>query len=210
MHAPLQPANLLFVSKKLILIAFLCSDISNEDGTISATSSYQISIPRACSNSIKMALERSDLLALVHVPNGSVSVPVADAQMATPLRPCHRCDLIIDALEFAQLLHTGVKGVPNVDARAESHRQHVGLGPVDKVEVEVITQGGGIKHFVGFLWDLATERCEGVKRREGIGVLGVQVQEVRCEWVLAILLILRHECRTIPLLCVLLKLKNLS
>jgi hypothetical protein len=164
MHAPFQPANLLFVSKQLILIAFLCSDISDEDGTISAASSYQISIPRACTNSIKMALESSDLLALVHVPNGCVSVPISDTQMTAPLRPCHRCDLIVDAFELAQLLHTGVKGVPNVHTRAESHRQHVGLGPVNQVEVEVITQGGSVQNFVRFLWDLATEWCEGVKR----------------------------------------------
>lgn len=111
-----------------------------------------------------MALECSDLLALIHVPNGSVSVPVANAQMTAPLRPCHRRDLIVDAFELAQLLHTGVKGVPHVYTRAESHRQHIGLGPIDQVEIEIITQGGGIKHFVGFLWDLATERCEGVKR----------------------------------------------
>ena len=115
MHAPFQAAHLLFVSKKLILIVFLSSDISHEDGTISAASSYQIPVPRACTNSIKMALECSDLLALVHVPYGCVSVPVADAQMATPLRPCNGCDLIVDAFKLAQLLHTGVEGVPHVD-----------------------------------------------------------------------------------------------
>lgn len=155
MHAPFQSAYLLFVSKKLILIAFLCSDISNEDGTISAASSYQISIPRACANSIKMSLECSHLLAFVHVPNGSVSVPVSDTQMAPSLRPCHWCDLIIDAFEFTQLLYTGVKGVPNVDTWAEGHSKHIGLGPVDQVEIEVITQSGGIKDFVRFLRDLA-------------------------------------------------------
>ena len=107
--------NNLFVSKKLILIAFFSSDISHEDGTISAASSYQISVPRACTNPIKMALECSDLLALVHVPYGRVSVPVAYAQMAPHLGPCDRCDLIVDAFKFAQLLYTGVKGVPHVD-----------------------------------------------------------------------------------------------
>ena len=116
MHAPFQPADFLFMSKKFILIVFLCSDISDQDGAISAASSYQITVPRACTNSIKMALECSDLLALVHVPYGGVSIPVADAQMTAPLRPCHRCDLIVDALKLAKLLHTGVKCVPHVDA----------------------------------------------------------------------------------------------
>ena len=69
MKAPLETTHLLFMTKKPLSEVFLSSDISNQNSSISTTTSYKRAIPRAGANPITMTGEISNLFALIYIPH---------------------------------------------------------------------------------------------------------------------------------------------
>ena len=85
-----------------------------------------------------MAVHRAHLLELLHVPDLHLVVARAHRHAVALLDPREARHVRALALRLHELLDGAVGRVPQVDGVAERHAEHVGRGPVEQIEVEVI------------------------------------------------------------------------
>lgn len=101
-----------------------------------------------------VASERSDLLHGVNIPNLQISTFSSHAQVAAMVRPAQGSHLVVLS-NVTEFLYAGGCRIPNVNKVLKSNSQNILRGPVNKVQVEIVTEARRLKHAVGVLGNLA-------------------------------------------------------
>jgi hypothetical protein len=84
-HAPLETTHLLLMSQQPLLIVFMSPNVSDENGPVPAPSGNERPIPRACTDPVRVASESPNLLSLIDVPDGDLTVSVTHTQVLSSL-----------------------------------------------------------------------------------------------------------------------------
>jgi hypothetical protein len=97
-----------------------------------------------------MLIQTSYLLAMIDVPDLSLTIVCADGQMIAFITPADACNLVI-AHNFTQFLNLGSTSTPNVYGFVKTNCEHVGGAPINQIQVKVVLQLRSVQNFVRHL-----------------------------------------------------------
>ena len=121
---------------------------------------------------------------MLHIPNLYFSIKCPHWEIITSIyiRPGDWSDLI-EIAHIGEFCNTSFRGIPNIYRSSERNCKLIRLGPVNKIEVEVITKIGCIKHSERLLSYLSFDFS--ILRRVDFAALAVfksQATHVVTEW----------------------------
>ena len=88
-----------------------------------------------------MTLEVIDFFLFCNIIDFDLSIAVAESDLVI-ITKRHRTDVIIDLIGFVETMDVGGAAGPDVECGIKSDSYLVVIGPVDKVEVEVVLEVG--------------------------------------------------------------------
>lgn len=151
---PFQAANFLFVSDMFVGQAIPSSHVSWHDGSVPWTCGNNGSVPWNGADPSEVASLASDHLAVIGVPDLSVSAIGTNSEMLTFIAPSYTRDRVVSG-EFAQFFDLRSASTPNVDRSVEADSKDVVCSPVHQIQVEVVLEVWCVKYFVRCFDDFA-------------------------------------------------------
>mmetsp|Transcript_8536 Transcript_8536/g.20995 ORF Transcript_8536/g.20995 Transcript_8536/m.20995 type:complete len:431 (-) Transcript_8536:602-1894(-) len=155
--APLQAAHLLRVPVQLPHPVLGGPYVVVHDYTVAGTRADRVAAPGEGGDAGAVARHGPEHPPSSHIPQLHLPIvrPNRERAAAWLLPPRQRSDNVAGLRRLEQLLGGVGRSVPQEDALPQRHREDVGLGPVEEVEVVVVYEVGGVEDLVGRLWDEA-------------------------------------------------------
>lgn len=149
-QTPSESTDLLTVVGELHVTVGGRTQVSHENCPVLAAGGYDRGghvVPGEGAHPAQMALQRPDFLLFIDVPNLNLSGLRTNAQMIAFVGPTERSHLI-EIAEVTQFRHGQRGGIPNIHRRFKCHCKDVLRGPVDQIQVEIITKSRCIQYTI--------------------------------------------------------------
>lgn len=81
-----------------------------------------------------MAIEHSDALHLLTIPEVNAAIAHSKCQVRTLLDPSNRANVIV-VFRLIKLLNVSICSVPQIQVVVKGNSQYIGLRPIDQIEI---------------------------------------------------------------------------
>jgi len=121
------------------------------NSSVSTSTGKNAAIPVQGGDSLVVAVEVSDRLALFSIPDLNCIHGSSDSQDIGSIGPRDRRNIAFFLFKAQELLNLSVDCVPEIDATTERNSQDVAVAPVKKVQVVIVDELRSIQDLFGVL-----------------------------------------------------------
>lgn len=147
---PLQSANFLLMAAQAIGDVIPHPHIMVQDGAISAAGAEGVIVPGESRDASSVARKIPYRSNSFSIPNLSIAVGKAHGDMFPVGCPTHAGDVVI-VINGEELLDVSAGRVPEVDGLVESDSDGVIAAPIEKIEVVIVDEVGGVEDAIWLL-----------------------------------------------------------
>lgn len=154
---PLKSTDFLAMAIQFSKVTFLTSHVSVKNCLVTASRTEESIVPGNTANATLMAVEGPHDLLLGRIPDLELTCVGTHSEVMTISAPLDTCDSIVwsDVWEFGNLWS---RCVPKVNTWAETHGQNILRRPVNKIQIEVVSQTRSIEHLEWILCNVSLLR----------------------------------------------------
>lgn len=156
--APFETANLGCVADELGNLVLRNADVMVIDEAGASAGREDSAVPREGSNAGVVARHGAELRTIFGIPNLNITSAETNGNVSAVLRPFDGCNIGVWA-SLAKLRDSTSLTIPDIYTALEANGNLIAGRPVQKVEVVIIHQTGGVKNAVWSCKDATAELC---------------------------------------------------